>query len=248
MLLNFEAAVRARRAEREFSPIPLPRDVIDAILEDARWAPSGFNLQPTRFVVVQGERRAALAAAAFGQRQIAEAPVTIVVVADTRPDRTEFQRVLKTDRDAGAVDDAYVRLLRRTVALMFQRGPLGTLGILKGLLTSTLGRWRPMPNFPAAAPRRWAQTQATIAATHLMLSAAARGVASCPMEGFGAARVRRVIGLPREFHIALLVPLGYARATAPDDRPRRSRLPLAELVHWDTWTPRQSRSVRGGHA
>lgn len=71
---------RERSSCRAFAPDPIPRDTVTGLLEAARWAPSGGNLQPWRFVVVTGPaRRRELASAALGQAFIAQAPVVIVV-------------------------------------------------------------------------------------------------------------------------------------------------------------------------
>ncbi len=45
--------VKKRRSIRRFKPDPVPQEDIDKIIEVARWAPSGFNLQPWEFVVVR---------------------------------------------------------------------------------------------------------------------------------------------------------------------------------------------------
>ena len=47
--------VKERRSRRRFKPDPIPDDYIDKILEVARWAPSGFNMQPWEFIVVRRE-------------------------------------------------------------------------------------------------------------------------------------------------------------------------------------------------
>lgn len=41
------------RSIRRFKPDPIPDELIDKIIEAARWAPSGFNQQPWDFVVVK---------------------------------------------------------------------------------------------------------------------------------------------------------------------------------------------------
>jgi nitroreductase len=67
---------------RSFADTPLDRDAVTPLLEAARWAPSGGNLQPWRFVVVRGRaRRLQLARAAYGQGFLAQAPVVIAVCA-----------------------------------------------------------------------------------------------------------------------------------------------------------------------
>lgn len=44
--------IRRRRSTRLFEPRPVPRDVVLRALEAARWAPSGANIQPWEFLVV----------------------------------------------------------------------------------------------------------------------------------------------------------------------------------------------------
>jgi nitroreductase len=50
---NLLALVQKRRSIRRFKPDPIPNEYIDKIIEVARWAPSGFNMQPWEFVVVR---------------------------------------------------------------------------------------------------------------------------------------------------------------------------------------------------
>ena len=49
------ALVKKRRSIRRFKPDPIPDEYIDKIIEVARWAPSGFNMQPWEFVIVKRE-------------------------------------------------------------------------------------------------------------------------------------------------------------------------------------------------
>ncbi len=54
--------LRARRSIRAFQERPIPREVLERVLEGAIWAPSADNRQPWRFVVLQGERKQEFAA------------------------------------------------------------------------------------------------------------------------------------------------------------------------------------------
>jgi nitroreductase len=47
--------VKTRRAIRKYKPELVPDDSIEKILEAGRWAPSGSNIQPWRFVVVKNQ-------------------------------------------------------------------------------------------------------------------------------------------------------------------------------------------------
>jgi nitroreductase/NAD-dependent dihydropyrimidine dehydrogenase PreA subunit len=45
--------VRCRRSKRRFKDTAVEKDVIEKVLEAARFAPSGHNAQPTEFIVIQ---------------------------------------------------------------------------------------------------------------------------------------------------------------------------------------------------
>ena len=51
---TFYSQLSRRRSVREFSPRPVPRDIIETALKAANTAPSGANLQPWHFVVISG--------------------------------------------------------------------------------------------------------------------------------------------------------------------------------------------------
>ncbi len=46
-------AIRTRRSIRKFTGRCVPDEMIDAVLDAGRWAPSGMNNQPWRFAVVR---------------------------------------------------------------------------------------------------------------------------------------------------------------------------------------------------
>jgi nitroreductase len=58
--MELSEAIKGRRSVRRFRPDPVPRDVIERILELAQWAPSAMNRQDWRFIVVEGEKKEAL--------------------------------------------------------------------------------------------------------------------------------------------------------------------------------------------
>ncbi len=55
------AAIRNRRSIRAWQDRPVPREVLERILEAATWAPSADNRQTWRFVIFQGGRKQELA-------------------------------------------------------------------------------------------------------------------------------------------------------------------------------------------
>ena len=50
-------AIKRRSSTRAFLDKPVSRETVEAILDTARWAASGGNLQPWRVVVVTGNSK-----------------------------------------------------------------------------------------------------------------------------------------------------------------------------------------------
>ena len=53
---GFLDLVKQRRTIRRFKPDPVPDEYVEKIIEAARWAPSGYNMQPWDFVVVRDKK------------------------------------------------------------------------------------------------------------------------------------------------------------------------------------------------
>ncbi|MCW5953236.1 MAG: nitroreductase [Propionibacteriaceae bacterium] len=53
---DFSRLVRQRRTVRDFRPTPIPDETLDAILDDARHAPSWSNTRPYCVAIASGER------------------------------------------------------------------------------------------------------------------------------------------------------------------------------------------------
>jgi nitroreductase len=49
-------AIKSRRAVRSYESRPIPTKIVKEIIDAGNWAPSGGNLQPWRFVVVEDEK------------------------------------------------------------------------------------------------------------------------------------------------------------------------------------------------
>lgn len=79
--------IKKRRSIRHFNSAKIPDEQMQQILEAGRWAPSGANAQPWRFIVVtKRETLAALAECCyykvFRSRHVGEAGAAVVICAD----------------------------------------------------------------------------------------------------------------------------------------------------------------------
>ncbi|MCU0565108.1 MAG: nitroreductase family protein [Oculatellaceae cyanobacterium Prado106] len=206
MPLDVPTAIAQRRSIKTFKPNPISPDTLQYLLELTVAAPSSFNTQSWRIILVQDEaKKAALAEASWGQQQITQAPVTVVFAADTSAGEGDLSAIYESGLATGAWTEATVNYFKSAIP-QFQ---------------TTLGEKR----------REYAIKDAIIAATHLMLAAESLGLATCPMNGWIEEKVKAVVGLSDrpEIAIALLVPVGYAA----EPRKNPGRLPLSANVFVD---------------
>jgi nitroreductase len=191
-----------RRATQEFLPEEVPDEYLDAILRLAAQAPSGYNLQPWRFVVVRGEEnRRRLQAAAFNQAKVGQAPVVVIFVGMKEDWKRTADEVFRegAERGAGSLDN-------------WERHRDSAFGFLDNML--------PMPV--------WVNRHTMIAFTTMMLAAEAYGFDTAPMEGFDAAAVKREFSIPDEGEVVALLAIGRRKG---DDKPYTGRLPLSRIAY-----------------
>jgi nitroreductase len=86
------AFLRSLRAVRGFRPDPVPREVVDDLLEVARWSGSASNRQPWELVVIrERETLGALAGLEGYAKHLRDAPLGIVLVmAGERPTQETY--------------------------------------------------------------------------------------------------------------------------------------------------------------
>ena len=77
-LINF---LKRLRAVRQFRPDPIPQEIVDAVLEVARWSGSASNKQPWEFVVIRNKETLRVLSKVEGfASHLAGASVGIVLV------------------------------------------------------------------------------------------------------------------------------------------------------------------------
>ncbi len=75
--------IKGRRSIRNFKTEDLPEQIVENLVEAARWAPSAGNIQPWKFIIVRKpETKKKLVKAALEQAFVEEVPVVIIVCAD----------------------------------------------------------------------------------------------------------------------------------------------------------------------
>ena len=79
--------VKTRRSIHRFKPDPVSDEYIEKIIEAARWAPSGYNLQPWEFVVIKDQKLKA------------------DIIAIASPSSSNIKRTIKEATARGTIND-----------------------------------------------------------------------------------------------------------------------------------------------
>lgn len=78
--MSFDELIRTRRSIRSYENKPVPDMLLEQVLEAGRLAPSASNAQNWHFTAVTNDdMRQRLMAACSNQKQVGQAPVTLVV-------------------------------------------------------------------------------------------------------------------------------------------------------------------------
>jgi nitroreductase len=176
-------AIHDRRATPSFDSAPIPDEDLKNIIDAGLQAPSGYNMQPWRFIVVRTpEQKKRLRAASYNQAKVEEASVMIVACGDADGFRSgDLEEMLRLGREGG-MSESYAAQAKETI-----------------------------PNFLSNHPNiaMWLNRHVMIAFTHMMLMAETLGYDTAPMEGFEQEKVREVLKLPLSYHVVALLGIGH---------------------------------------
>src|SRR6185437_14654142 len=194
-------AIHDRRATPSFDGRPIPFKDLRRILDAGLSAPSAYNLQPWRFVVVRTpEQKRRLRSACYNQPKVDEASAVIVACGDADGWRNgDLEEMLRLGREGG---------MPETFAAQAQT-----------VIPDYLGNH---PNLTA-----WLNKQVTVAFTSMMLMAEVLAYDTALVEGIEEDRVREILKLPMSYHVVALLVLGHLRG---DDKFYGGRFSMEHTV------------------
>ena len=181
-------AIQERRATPSFDGTPIPPEDLRQILDAGLHAPSGYNMQPWRFIVVQSPaQKRRLRAASYNQAKVEEASAVIVACGDADGWRKDLDLMLHLGREGG-MPESYAAQARTSVS-----------NFLSGFTTEEM--------------RAWLNKHVMIATTSMMLMAEVMGYDTAPMEGFEQDKVHEVLRLPMSYWVVALLGIGHLKGT-----------------------------------
>ncbi|MBZ5531230.1 MAG: nitroreductase family protein [Acidobacteriia bacterium] len=207
--------VQERRATPSFEAVPIHSADLEKIIRAGLAAPSAYNLQPWRFVVVRDrEQKKKLRQAAFGQKKVEEASAVIVACGDPEGWKNgDLEESLRLGREHGYGDDAK-RDKDRASVQRFLGGNPGTSGGL------------------APSVDLWVNRHVMIAFTTMMWTAETLGYDTAPMEGFEEDKVKALLKIPARIRVVAFLAIGHRNGA---DKGFAGRFEPARTVFADEW-------------
>jgi len=186
--MDFIDVINNRRAVNFFDPDKeVPDETLKAMIETAAKAPSSFNLQPWRLIVLRDqEEKMKLRKLAWDQTKVTEAPVTLIVLAD-RDGWKEGHRF---------VEKNFLEMIKA------------------GAMTEDQRQWfadarASLYGSNEEKQQAFACKNTGFFAMALMLAAKNMGLDTHPMDGFDHEEVRKEFNIPDNYWIPLLLAVGY---------------------------------------
>jgi len=220
--------LRTMRAMRRLKPDPVPRELLEQLVEAATWAPSASNQQLYSYIVVtdraqvarlgglwRGVQRKYLAAAALLDPGAFADPGTAAMLEAVRYQAEHF------DETPAVIAACYARP-------PLPRDPRLVPGLIRELGMGFLRRLaNPRMTVVAGASSSYPGVQ------NLLLAARALGLAAnlTVWHFFAENEFKQVLGVPKQVTIYALIPVGWPAGRFGPVR----RRPVADVVHWDRW-------------
>ena len=195
-------AIAGRRSTPSFDAAPMPQEDLRQIIEAGLQSPSGYNMQPWRFVVVQTpEQKKKMRAASYNQAKVEESSVLIVACGDMDGWRKDLGMMLDMGR-TGGMPESYAAQAQSSVSTY-------------------------MSSFTPEQMKLWLNKQVALAFTHMLLMAEVLGYDTAPMEGFEQEKVHEALRLPLSYWVVALLAIGHLKGS---DKFDGGRFPLAHTV------------------
>ena len=188
--MNFKQIVMERYAVKLFDGKILPENNVNELLEIIRYAPSSFNIQPWKIIVISdNELKEKLAPASWHQKQVTSCSHLLVFCADkdiagniNKLEQLMIKNGAKPENIAH-----YISIMRNFEKSLSDEQKIS-----------------------------WAQRQTFLALGNALNGAKFLGFDSCPMEGFDPKEYSKILNLPKNLVPTALCPIGYAKDKAKD--------------------------------
>lgn len=230
-------AIHYRRSVRVFKNEAIDEQKVKECIQLAALAPTSSNMQLWEFYhIVSPETIQQIAAASFNQNAAKTAQQIVVVAArkDLWKKRVQSNIAHLKSQFGNKPESEYSK--REKFALNYYQKIvpslyidfLGILGMIKYIAFQIIGIFRPIYRESRVSDMRIvAHKSAGLASENFMISMAAIGYDTCPMEGFDSLRIKKIIDLPMSSEINMIIGCGIREDNGVYGE--RFRVPFEEI-------------------
>jgi nitroreductase len=236
MNTEFQRIIEYRRSNRKFDAnTPVPNEVIQTSIERAILSPNSSNMQLWEFHWIQSkEMLETFVPLCLGQSAAQTAQHMVVFV--TRKDKWRSRAKWNLDMVKSTIDGEPNKAQKmglnyygKIMPLVYSNDPFGFMSLLRRSISFFAGLRKPFFRTGGSANQRvGVHKSCALAAQTFMLSIAAEGFHTCPMEGFDEKRVKQALKLPRGAEINMIISVGLG--TEPGIWGPRMRVPNEEVI------------------
>jgi nitroreductase len=233
---EFQEIVNYRRSNRVFdSNIPVPDDVMQKSLERAILSPNSSNMQLWEFYWIKSDKELEKFVPLCLNQQAARTAKQMVVFV-TRKDKWRerakwnLERIKETiSGEPNKLQKGGIDYYSKVMPLLYMNDGIGIMSTIRRAISFFAGLRKPFFRTGGIANQRiMVHKSCALAAQTFMLSIAAEGFHSCPMEGFDAKRVKRALKLPMGAEINMIISVG--KGTEEGIWGPRFRVPNEEVI------------------
>jgi nitroreductase len=233
---EFQEIVNYRRSNRVFdAKIPVPEDVMQKSLERAVLSPNSSNMQLWEFYWIKSDEELKTFIPLCLNQQAAKTAQQMVVFV-TRKDKWRKRAKWNLEKIKGTIEGEPNKLQKggmdyygKVMPLLYMNDGFGIMSTIRRSISFFAGLRKPFFRTGGVANQRiMVHKSCALAAQTFMLSIAAEGFHSCPMEGFDEKRVKRALNLPRGAEVNMIISVG--KGTEEGIWGPRFRVPNEEVI------------------
>ena len=234
---SIQEIVLKRRSNRYYDEtVQVPDEVIQRSLERAILSPNSSNMQLWEFYWIKSRDQLNTFVPLCLNQQTAKTAahmVAFVTRRDKWKQRAQWHKKNIQDEIGNQAPNKYQKRMldyyTKLVPFAYSNDFLGLMGLLRSLVSNAIGIFRPMTRMGGVGSTNIVVHKSiALAAQTFMLSIAAEGYETCPMEGFDQVRVRKALGLPHGAEVSMIISVG--KGTEKGIWGERMRVPYDEVV------------------
>ncbi len=174
---------------QKFRRDAIPEVILEEIFRLGVCAPSAYNLQPWRFVVLRSpQSKETLKSCTLDIPQITQAPIVLICCGDRNVANPDYvESIIQLELEHRTIEATQADIIRQRIAGLFE------------------------PHTCFESVEAWTNRNTMLAVAHFMIVAKGFGVDNHLVEEFSAPKVKEAFNIPDSVDVCCLLCLGYAQ-------------------------------------